>query len=209
MKKGITLGFVLLLVLINSMFISAITGSIGNAKMVLYPEVNGWTNTVIEKTVLVKNVNDVPINITLELDENATKFIEIIDKSFILEPGEELKAKFEVKVKKEGKYEGRINVFFRPTEGKESGVVLSSNIVVIASKDNGYEEENEEESNEENTDDNPNTTEIENNNGNKTNNVLILLSISTIVLFLLLLMLAYIANKKKGKKLNQKRRTHK
>ena len=206
MKKGIALWFVFLLVLANSIFLSAITGSIGNAKMVLYPEVNGWTNTVIEKSIAVNNVNDVPINITLELNENATKFIELIDKSFILEPGEERKAQFEVKVRKEGKYEGRINVFFRPVEGKESGVVLSSTIVVIASKEKGYEENPDEENpDEENTETNQTTTELDNENNN-TNKGVIFFSISTIVLLVVLAALLYISGKKRNKNKLKKRK---
>lgn len=206
MKKGITIGFVFLLVLANSIMLSAVTGSMGNARMILYPEVNGWTNTVIEKSILVKNVNDMPINITLELDENSSNFIELIDKSFILESGEEKKAQFEVKVKKEGKYEGRINVFFRPIEGKESGVVLSSTIVVIATKDNGYEDD-EEELEEEITEDEekPNNSE----SINKSSKTMTYLTISTFILVLALIILFYIAGKKRTRNKVKKRRTNK
>jgi len=125
MKKSFTFGFVftLLILLTGSVFVSAITGSMGNARMILYPEVNGWTNTVIEKTILVRNVNDVPINIKLETDEEGSKFIELVDEEFILEPDEERKAQFVVKVKKEDTYEGRINVFFSPAEEEGPGVV--------------------------------------------------------------------------------------
>lgn len=206
MKKGITIGFVFLLVLANSIMLSAVTGSMGNARMILYPEVNGWTNTIIEKSILVKNVNDMPINITLELDENSSNFIELIDKSFILESGEEKKAQFEVKVKKEGKYEGRINVFFRPIEGKESGVVLSSTIVVIATKDNGYEDD-EEELEEEITEDEekPNNSE----SINKSSKTMTYLTISTFILVLALIILFYIAGKKRTRNKVKKRRTNK
>ena len=95
MKKSFIFALAILLLVVNGVLVSAITGSMGNAKMVLYPEVNGWTNTVVEKSILVKNVNDVPINITLVRDENATKFIDLIDETFILEPGEERKAQFQ------------------------------------------------------------------------------------------------------------------
>ena len=52
--KIISIIFALLLVL---NFASAITGSIGNARMVLRPEVEEGKVTTIEKSVLVKNVN--------------------------------------------------------------------------------------------------------------------------------------------------------
>jgi len=140
---------ILLIILVNIMFVSAITGTMGNAKMILYPEVNGFTTTKIEKSILTKNVNDIPINVTLKIDEGGKEFLELIDKSFILPAGEEKKAEFLVKVRKEGTYNGKINVFFSPVEGKEPGVVLSSTIIVIAKKDQGYNEIEEDSNNEE------------------------------------------------------------
>ena len=134
--KRINLAVAILFVLLISVgFVSAITGVVGNARMVLYPEVNGWTNTVIEKSILVKNVNDVPINVTLQIDEEGQKFLELIDNSFILEPHTEKKAQFLVKVKKEGTYQSKINIFFSSTdENQKTGVALSSEIIVIAKK---------------------------------------------------------------------------
>jgi len=128
-----------IIILINVTFISALTGSMGNAKMILRPEVNGFTTTTIEKSILTNNVNDIPINITLEIGEGED-FLELIDEEYTLNPGENRKAEFLVKVRKEGTYNGKINVFFSPIEGKEPGVVLSSTIIVIAKKDQGYEE---------------------------------------------------------------------
>jgi hypothetical protein len=157
MKRSLVLAFAILLLITSSVLVSAITGSMGNARMILYPEVNGWTNTVIEKSIAVSNVNDVALNITLMTDENATKFIEIIDKTFILQPGEDMKAHFNVKVRKEGTYEGTINVFFKPAEGTEGGVVLSSTVIVIARKDQGYED---------NTDTNTDNNTTSTGNGN-------------------------------------------
>src|SRR3989344_46346 len=135
---------ILFILLINIGFASAITGAMGNAKMVLYPEVNGFTYTKIEKSILTKNVNDVPINISLQVDNETAKFIELIDETFILEPHTEKKAEFIVKVKDEGTYKGKIAVFFSPVDGdKKAGVALSSEIVVIAKKDQGSSGTNE------------------------------------------------------------------
>src|SRR3989344_919292 len=88
MIKRLSVGViaVLFILLIIASFASAITGAMGNAKMVLYPEVNGFTYTKIEKSILTKNVNDVPINISLQVDNETAKFIELIDETFILEP---------------------------------------------------------------------------------------------------------------------------
>lgn len=201
MKKTLIFAFAILLLISGSIFVSAVTGSIGNGKMVLYPEVNGWTNTVIDKTILVNNVNNIPVNITLKLDSNASDFIELVEESFILEPGESKKAEITIKVKKEGTYEGRVNVFFKPVEGNEAGVVLSSTIIAIAKKDNGYEEEEEENTEEENTE-NP-----EENTGQDNPSKLIKFwGISTLVLIIILLVLLYIWGKKRNKRKNKVKR---
>lgn len=199
-KKTLIFAFVIVFLVSNGILVSALTGSIGNAKMVLYPEVNGWTNTVIEKTIQINNVNEVPVNITLKLDENASEFIELIDKSFILEAGESRKAQIEVKVKKEGKYEGRVNIFFSPVEGKDAGVVLSSTIVVIAKKDTGYEEEEEEPIEEEEEIDPEEEQEK-----TEPSKLIKMWGLSTLILLVILLILLYIW----GKKRNQSKRRKK
>lgn len=145
-KRSLSLFTVVLLaLLINLTFVSAITGSIGNSRMILRPEVDGWSYTSIEKYILVKNVNDVPIDIELKLDETAQEFIELVDEKFSLEPGQDYKAKFLVQVKKVGDYSGKIQVFFTPQDGEGAGVVLSSAIIVIPEKESGYDPEEDEE----------------------------------------------------------------
>ena len=47
---------VLMIFFVNLSFVSAISGSMGNARMILYPEVNGWTNTIIEKTIFIQKM---------------------------------------------------------------------------------------------------------------------------------------------------------
>ena len=179
----------------NVLPVSAITGSIGNAKMILYPEINGWTTTTIEKTILVKNTNNVSVNISLKLDENSSKFLEIIDKEFILEANTEKKARFEIKVKKEGEYRGKINVFFTPIEGKEAGVVLPSTIIVIAKKNQG------ESAVDESTDENEEVVPVsENETGNsKISPVIIISFVSTLILLAVLIFLIYLIKSKKKK----------
>ncbi|MFA4953635.1 MAG: hypothetical protein WC584_05405 [Candidatus Pacearchaeota archaeon] len=189
------------LAIMNILSVSAITGSIGNARMILYPEVNGWTTTTIEKTILVKNTNNVSVNISLKMDENSSKFIEIIDKEFVLEPNTEKKAQFIIKVKKEGKYEGKINVFFSPVEGKEAGVVLPSTIIVVASKESKY---NEKENNSDETN-NANAPITENATGSsKISPVIIISFVSTLILLGVLVFLIYFLKSKK-KKIEKKR----
>ncbi|MBS3094466.1 hypothetical protein J4474_02275 [Candidatus Pacearchaeota archaeon] len=205
--------FAIIILSLNS--VSAITGSIGNARMVLYPEVNGWFSTTIEKSILVKNVNDEEIKITLEADEEGKEFLEVIDTEFILQPGDEKKAQFIVKVKKEGTYEGRINVFFSPIDGKGAGVALSSTITVIAKKDQGYEESEEDEENLEEEDeeliDSITGEVIEDNKNSFSKGQLFLALSTTLLLIILIVLMAIMKNKKrdskKGGKLNGKKKS--
>ena len=195
------LAILLLIVLINSLYVSAITGSIGNARMVLYPEVNGITYTTIEKSILVKNVNNVSVNIELKTDEEGSKFIEIADNKFTLQSNEEKKAQFKVKVKKEGSYEGRINVFFTAIEGKEAGVVLSSTIIVIAKKEQDYQDDNNANDEEDSGVNVMTGGGVGLDNGNKISKGLIFLGISSVILLVILVVLIYMMtnkNKLKG-----------
>lgn len=187
--------------------VSAITGSMGNARMVLYPEVNGLINTIIDKSILVKNVNDVAIDIRLEIDEGSTDFLELVDEEFTLQPGEEKKAGFKVKVKDSGKYEGKINVFFSEAGNEESGgVVLSSNIIVIAKGPNDYEEENEEdETNEESNSEDPITGGAVLEDKRERNPIAILLTITTIILIIILIILFILSGKKRKKEIEKKK----
>jgi len=209
MQKKLKTQFVLacsILLIFNLVSVSAITGSMGNAKMILYPEVNGWFTTTIEKTILVKNVNDIPIDIKLETDSDGSEFIEIIDEEFSLEPGAEKKAEFLVKVKKPGRYEGRVNVFFSTElEGEGPGVVLSSQVIVVAEKASDYEEDSEEDSEEINPEDEgvSITGKATSENKEKSSTGLGFLSVTTIILLGILIYLG-IVMKNKSKKLNSK-----
>lgn len=109
----------------------AITASIGNARMILTAE----TGDTIEKSILVKNVNDVAVKIELFATGDLAEDITIKDDNFTLQPGEEEKAYFTIDVKKSGKTESKINVQFTPVDGK-NGAGLSSTIIVIAGGEN-------------------------------------------------------------------------
>src|SRR3989344_6127774 len=144
MKKQSVCSTLIVVLLISIVSVSAITGSIGNAKMILsktlYPELgtlDGKKTVTIEKSILVKNVNDVPVNVTLEADADGEKFIDIIDESFILESSNngipaEKKAVFQIRIKDKGYYEGKINVFFKTLEKNQPGIVLTSTVIVNA-----------------------------------------------------------------------------
>lgn len=127
---------ILLLSFVSSVY--AITGSIGNARMILRPEVGD----TIDRTILVKNVNDVPLDIELSASGDLENDINIKDSEFRLEAGDERKAAFTINVKNPGTTETKINVKFSPTDGG-NGVGLSSTIIVIPEGSSDAEDDGE------------------------------------------------------------------
>jgi hypothetical protein len=121
--------------------VQAITGSIGNARMILRLD----TGEQVEKYVLVKNVNDVPLDIEITVSGDLENSTEIKDKEFRLEPGEEKEAHFTIKALERGTTGTKINVVFSPEQG--SGVGLSSTVIVIARGESVEEETTEESKN--------------------------------------------------------------
>lgn len=126
MKKvvAIFLSVVMVSLLIQGAY--AITGSIGNSRMILHLAVG----EKIEKYILVRNVNDVPVKINISVSGELAKNIELKDKSFSLNPDEERKAYFTIKPTQNGTTESNVNVAFTPQDG--SGVGLVSTVIVIA-----------------------------------------------------------------------------
>ena len=125
-KRTILIAFSLLVAIILISNVFALTASIGNARMVLRTE----TGEKLEKYILVKNVNDVPVDIELIASGDLENYIDIKDDNFRLEPEEDKKAYFTIDVRKAGTSETKINVRFTPDEG--NGVGFSSTIIVIA-----------------------------------------------------------------------------
>lgn len=206
-KFYLTIVLVFLILVFVSSFVSALTGSIGNARMVLKAEVGD----TIEKYVLVKNVNDESVNISLSVSGNLTKETSLEEKGFILQPGEDKKAYFTIKPKKPGTYETRINVQFASLEDVNgtggSGVGLSSAIILIVyGRGELPEDKAEDVGGEELTEEDVGIT------GSvvgekRINPILIILPISTLILLGLLLFVLIKARKKKikvEKKLNKR-----
>jgi len=115
--------FMMTLLLAN---VLAITGSIGNARMILKLQ----TGEEIEKYILVKNVNEVPVDINISVTGDLAKYVNVKDKEFTLKAGEEKKAYFTIKATKPGTTETQVNVAFTPEDGR--GVGLSSTVIVVA-----------------------------------------------------------------------------
>ena len=120
--------------------VSALVGKISNGRVVLNLE----SGEDVKRTVGVINDNDVPINVTLTSSGDLKDDIEIIDNNFILEPGEEFKARFGLTAPdKPGTYTGRVNVLFAPLEGGNS-VGLSSVITLNVIGDENVPNDEEE-----------------------------------------------------------------
>ncbi len=131
MNKKLFVAIVLCLLLVP--LANAITGSIGNAKAIVTVDLS--KSNILERTVLVKNVNDFAISVKLEPADDLELITDIIDKEFELGPGEEKKARFKVTIPEPKTYNGNIVVFFNPPEGKGAGVVLQSNLIIKAVND--------------------------------------------------------------------------
>ena len=200
MKSGmkyITSGIFVLILMIFVSNVYAITGSIGNARMVLRPELGDK----IEKSILVRNINDVPVDIELSILGDLEKYITIKDNNFTLQPGEDRKAFFVIDVQKGGVSETKINVKFTPTDG-ENGIGLSSTIIVIVEEEGNWNLLNLFDNKEEN-----NTVSIgqkSNNEDKEKSKLLILSSISTFISFVVLLILVFLASKHIKKKRESK-----
>ncbi len=126
MKREATLIFSLLTITLIIGQTLAITGSIGNSRMILRLQ----TGEEIEKYVLVRNVNEEPVDISLSVTGDLEKYVELQEETFTLKAGEEKKAYFTIHSPEQGTTETKINVAFTPEEGH--GVGISSTIIVIA-----------------------------------------------------------------------------
>ncbi len=118
--------------------VAAITGSIGNSRMVLRLE----PGETIQKYVLIKNVNDVPVNVELTVSGDLVKDLKLDKANFTLQPGDEERAYFTIRAAKAGTTETKIQVKFSADEG--SAVGLASTVVVITDENANIEEKNTE-----------------------------------------------------------------
>jgi len=200
-KNGIYLSLIVVVIVLylSVSLVFAITGSIGNSRMVLRDVKVGDT---IEKTILVINRNEVAVNVTMSATGDLAGDIDIIDNEFILQPGEEKKAAFKIKVTKDGETESNINILFTPIDGG-NGVGLSSTIIVLASKDgnsifNPTEEENEEEIGGVNIKPGGNANALLGDEGFKLDNVIIGVGLTLIMFVVLIILLVVYSRNKRG-----------
>jgi hypothetical protein len=207
MKSKVVLavcGILLVLSVLN--FASAITGKIGNARAVLYPEVGFW-GTSIDRTIYIENVNNESVNVTL--DAGNSTILKLVEKNFILQPGESRNAAFKIKLKKPGEYTEKLNIFFTPLGKNSAGVALTSTYIIHAKKagsDSGSGGDNSDNSNINNSDSAVSGNAIKMQNFVADNKAVIAVSASTLILAALLVVLVYFGKKRnKEGKLKTKR----
>ncbi len=146
----------LFLIIVSLSFVSSLTGSMGNARMILRME----QGEEIEKYILVKNVNNISIEIELSPNGDLADYIKISEDNFELAPNTEKKAYFTIKAKKEGTTESKIDVKFSPVGGG-NGVGLSSTIIVIASEgDSWWNSDDDDNDVDNNSSDSPNSVNV-------------------------------------------------
>jgi len=129
MKSKVMLVSLILLTIfiISCVSVSAITGKIGNGRMIINLE----KGDSIEKSVLVINDNNVSVNISISAAGNLSSRIKLAQTNFVLKPGEQRKAEFTLSAgNKAGRDEGKINVQFKAIGLNESGVGLASQIIL-------------------------------------------------------------------------------
>ena len=129
-----------LAVILSLMYLaSAITGSIGSAKMILRAK----PGEEIGRSILVRNVNDIPVTVTVTPSGTLEDNINFNTEEFVLAAGKEKKVSFTIFADEVGTTETKINVLFTPEEG--NGIGLSSNIIFVASNADAIDDEDEEE----------------------------------------------------------------
>lgn len=128
-NKKIGIPLISIILFVGLIYIaSAITGSIGNSRMVLRLA----PGETIDRYILVKNVNDVPVTINMVATGDLSKDLKIKDASFVLQPAQEKQAHFTIKAPQSGTSETKINIQFTPEDGNSIG--LTSTIIVVVNE---------------------------------------------------------------------------
>lgn len=125
----------------------SLKASIGNARAIIYINASPENPAVIHRTILVKNKNEIPIKVFIEVDEKFEKFVDIFDKEITLEPNESKHARYDLTMDRGGRFEIKFNVGFSPADPnvKENSVGLLSTLIVNSKGpiiEDEFEEEN-------------------------------------------------------------------
>lgn len=123
---------VLLMLVIPTVYSLSI--SIGEAKVILRADVPDGQIVTIDRSMRIKNPNDIPVMVNLEPSGGYKRIIELADNNFVLQPNETKRAYFKIVLRSGGRYEGKILVSFKPenSSSKEMPIGFSSTIVIVA-----------------------------------------------------------------------------
>lgn len=119
--------FTVLVIMIS--IVSALTASIGYSRIIIH----SIPGEIIEKNLLVRNVNEVPVSVALNPEGDLAENIVLQQNSFILQPGEEREVHFTIFTNQEGTTESKIRVTFEAEN--EVSVGLSSTIRLISKQE--------------------------------------------------------------------------
>ena len=158
-----------------------------------------------ERSVLVINDNDIPVNINVTASGDLADDIKIIDKTFTLQPGEQKKARFTLEIKSAGTTTNRINVAFQAIN--KTGGGMSSVITINAYEKGKLLDEKKSaltdggdysDSSDANADNTGGSTMLTGNIIKSTKGAAIALGVMTLILFIVLIgLLSAISSKKK------------
>lgn len=131
MKKQIAFLVLILFSLLLIQEVSAIKAYLRPPKMIIYTNVSLTKPGITQNSLVIKNLNDVNMNVSLKPDENMTDII-TLDKSFImLQPNETAVVNFTTKVTKVGRYDGKILATY--TIEEFIPITLEAQVTILAS----------------------------------------------------------------------------
>lgn len=93
-----------------------LAASYGEGRVTIRTEVPEGETVTIDRSIRVKNANDIPVKVTFEPVGNFKKIIEMFDKEVILQPEEMKRAYFRITLRSGGRYEGKIIITFSPED---------------------------------------------------------------------------------------------
>lgn len=192
---------VVLLVLGLISSVSAIKATIGSSQMTIKADMGDQ----IERSVLVKNDNEYPVDIEIFVSGDLAEHTILMDDKFSLPPEGTRKARFIIDVQKPGTTETKINVQFIPQndEDGKNGAGLSSTVTIIAEKNGWFDFRDDEEGDE--SDDNGDESEasditgaviVENSGDNSKITFALWGTLFTFILFVVVMALYSVSNKK-------------
>jgi hypothetical protein len=127
----------LIMMLLMGVF-SAVTATIGNAKAIIEAD----KGEILDRTIIVRNVNDVIVDIEIGASGDLKDYVKVIDEKFSLNPGEMKKARYKIEIGEGGTTITNLNVQFSPQDGS-NGVGLSAELIVKAGGSNNLDRQDD------------------------------------------------------------------